>query len=36
MDTEISDATAAENRPVYDAQISVNEVIEIDNNNAQI
>ena len=35
MDTEINDATAAENKPVYDRRVSVNEAIGIEDNDAQ-
>ena len=36
MDTEINEATAAENNPVYDRRVSVNNDLEIEDNDAQI
>ena len=35
MDTEIKVATAAENNPVYDPWLSVNEAIGINNKDSQ-
>jgi hypothetical protein len=35
MDTEIKDATAAENRPVYDPWVSVNQDLGIEDNDAR-
>jgi hypothetical protein len=35
MDTEINDATAAENNPVYGPLVSVNEALGVEDNDAQ-